>query len=612
MQAADNLMNDSPAKGRVDQTIFFLITYAGNGREWARDYVARNPQSRIPVVFLAHELVQGQDDPWLTRNIIREQLFSRDLFDYQLPLDNDLYFFGRDQIVADHVDAIRRSQNRGLFGLRKTGKTSILFRLKRLIERESVGAMFYYDCKIPSIRMLRWYELLAKITKDIGERFGVKAPRHSGDPRHAAEIFIKTLSDCPEGKIVTLVFDEIEYISPIAISDRHWQDDFVPFWQTLWSAQSEVRRLSNIIVGVNPSVVEVDVIGGVQNPMFGIISPKYLRGLDSDATRHMIRTIGKKMGLKFSVEACDYLYTRYGGHPLLTRMACSKIHEEVDDADQSRPVDISEADLEGRAASRDEELVFYCRHVVSELKRFYPDEYELLEMLASGQVVDVMDFTPEPEYTRHLRGYGLLKENENGRPEFAIPVIGKHIGNELARAEGRTIAKKTIPDDERVSWVRRRAESILKEMRELSRVLRKKGLEPLFEGGEIPESERVATLAPSANQDQFIAFINVCNRSFVESVEKCGRSRNKKKYFWEDVRTLYPELWDALQRIKVYRNNDLHLELNATVEGELDRYFRKDLEGRRIQQVADCWFLLQQVVLDELMLGIQCEINRYS
>jgi predicted AAA+ superfamily ATPase len=76
------------------------------------------------------------------------------LFDYQLPLDSDLFFFGRDQIVADHLDAIRRSQNRGLFGLRKTGKTSILYKLKRQMEREGLGAFLYYDCKMPSIRMM--------------------------------------------------------------------------------------------------------------------------------------------------------------------------------------------------------------------------------------------------------------------------------------------------------------------------------------------------------------------------------------------------------------------------------------------------------------------------
>jgi hypothetical protein len=53
------------------------------------------------------------------------------------------------------------------------------------------------------------------------------------------------------------------------------------------------------------------------------------------------------------------------------------------------------------------QVVSYCRHVVSELKKFYPDEYELLEMLAGGQVIDVMDLSGEPEYTRHLKEYGL-------------------------------------------------------------------------------------------------------------------------------------------------------------------------------------------------------------
>ena len=33
----------------------------------------------------------------------------------------------------------------------------------------------------------------------------------------------------------------------------------------------------------------------------------------------------------------------------------------------------------------DSHLTFYYRHVVSELEQFYKDEYDLLELLASGQ-----------------------------------------------------------------------------------------------------------------------------------------------------------------------------------------------------------------------------------
>ena len=67
-----------------------------------------------------------------------------------------------------------------------------------------------------------------------------------------------------------LIFDEIEYISPSSKLGPHWGDDFIPFWQTIWSAQSQYRKFSFILAGVNASVVEIDRVSGVQNPMFGI------------------------------------------------------------------------------------------------------------------------------------------------------------------------------------------------------------------------------------------------------------------------------------------------------------------------------------------------------
>jgi hypothetical protein len=329
MQAIDSLMAGDPARGRVDQTIFFLSTPASDGRQWVADYTSRNPQARIPVVFKSADLSSGGNDAWLVRNVLRGQLFSRDLFDYQLPLDSDLFFFGRDQIVADHLDAIRRSQNRGLFGLRKTGKTSILYKLRRMMERERMGAFLYYDCKLPSNRMLRWNELLARIIRDIAAAYHLPVPSSIDDPRHISDKLIEVLGATPTTQATALVFDEIEYVSPLAIDDAHWRKDFVPFWQTLWAAQSQIRRLSNTVVGVNPTVVEMDTIDEVQNPMFGIIQPRYLKGLALEEMRAMVRFFGKRMGLSFTLDAMQYLHARYGGHPLLTRMACSEIHQAV-------------------------------------------------------------------------------------------------------------------------------------------------------------------------------------------------------------------------------------------------------------------------------------------
>jgi len=608
MQAINSFLAEEPAKGRVDQSIFFLATPASDAQTWVADYSSINHQARISVIFNTSELIKNND--WTIRNILQRQLFSRDLFDYQLPVDNDLFFFGRAQIVADHLDAIKRSQNRGLFGLRKTGKTSILYKLGRIMNSLNLGAFLYYDCKMPAIRMLRWNQLLLKITTDICSFYKLPANDLKNDEIEISDQFLSVIKSTPANKLTALIFDEIEYISPLAVDNVHWKNDYIPFWQTLWAVQSQIRRLSNTIVGVNPLIAEQDMFDGIQNPMFGIIQPHYLKGLSQDEMRSMVKFFGRRMGISFSFDAYEYLHKRYGGHPLLTRQACSEIHEQNNK--KTRPLEISKLELEKDEDRRDEELIFYCKHVVSELQKFYPEEFELLEKLACGQTIDVMDLSSYPVSSKHLRAYGLLDFDELRRPFFAIPVIGKHIGTELARKEKRPIVKRVIPIDSRDEWVTTRCERITRTLRDFTKLIKNKSLPDIFGINSFPEPEKFLSIKPVSQNSNFVVFINICNRCFVESVELYGRSQSKNNYYWEVFKPTYPDLWYSFQRIKVYRHNDLHLELNKFINEELNNFLKIDLEEKHPSQIPDYWFLLQQSVLDGLMLSIQLEINRLT
>ncbi|WP_044156384.1 hypothetical protein, partial [Escherichia coli] len=70
----------------------------------------------------------------------------------------------------------------------------------------------------------------------------------------------RLISNIEANDKICVIFDEIEYISPLAHIDKHWKDDFLPFWQTLWSIQSEHRKISFVVAGVNPYLCEIDLI----------------------------------------------------------------------------------------------------------------------------------------------------------------------------------------------------------------------------------------------------------------------------------------------------------------------------------------------------------------
>ena len=248
--------------------MYFFVAEAPDVADWFQQYAVENQESRLVIPLYAEDLRQNSNDPWFIRNKMSQFIYGRDLFDFRLPLEHDISFFGRANFVLSLNDSAKRCENRGVFGLRKTGKTSLLYKLERLIRAEGAVRSFYYDCKLASIRKLRWNELLARICHDLSRFYSLGLEVLDGETtidRTFAQV-VEQIS----GRAV-LIFDEIEYISPKAIDDTHWHRDFITFWQAFWAVQSKARKISALIAGVNPHVVEVDAIDGIQNPLFGIV-----------------------------------------------------------------------------------------------------------------------------------------------------------------------------------------------------------------------------------------------------------------------------------------------------------------------------------------------------
>lgn len=610
IQAAEELLATAPAKGRVDNLSYILVSEDPNVRRWVSEYILGNQEARIIVTFFAQDLRDNRADTWFVRNALNLQHYSRDLFDYRLPLEKDTYFFGREDIVLPYHDSINRAENKGIFGLRKTGKTSLIFKLKRMLQSDRRYLFLYYDCKSPSIRMLRWNELLQKTSEDISQFFPseIKLNTDRFNEKRAADTFARVVSGTPSDSRIVLVFDEIEYISPIATMDKHWHQDFIPFWQSFWDCQSRFRRISAIIAGVNPTIVEADTFGGIQNPLFGIVSYQFLRGLGRPDLARMLRILGRRMGLVFEDSAIDYLGDRYGGHPLLTRIACSILNSSLT---IMRPTVITVPLLQRDEDSRDSDLVFYCRHVVSELRQFYPDEYSMLELLATKRTRDFLELSEAHSYIKHLLSYGII-EFRNKKPNVLIPVILRYVGQENQRAEKRSTIATIVRAVDRDNWLKHRVRTMIHDFRFLEKLIQRAGATPLFGPNSFPEADRLLTLIPAIEQAGFDNFANVLNRCFVESIEKQGASIGRSQFFSKDLKTNYPDLWHALQRVKLYRHLSMHLNLYDNINADLLEYLTGDLEGQAPNQVQDVFFVLQQRTLDDLLTALQIEINRLS
>lgn len=604
IQATNMLFDMFPFQNRVDTLNCFVISKDEAVISYAGMTSFSENQSRVIVPFILDELLANANDTWYIRNTLRKNFFDLDLFGYTLPLRDESSFFGRQQIVARYVDAIKRCENRGIFGVRKAGKTSLLFKIDRIIRDQHLGFVFFYDCKSPSYRRLHWNELLGEICDNIAKRLRIHI-RKEYDPQNIIKSFryvIKTASD--RNLKVIIMFDEIEYISFNSLTDKHWHSEFVDFWQTIWSVQSIHRNLVFIVSGVNPSITEVDTIDGIQNPLFGIVQAEYLQGLTNDEARTMIRALGKRMGLKFEYDAVTLLYNQYNGHPMLLRLACSYINRQYDAS--ARPISINIDMVQKIQEDIDVELAFYFKHIVSEIQQFYPEEYEMFELLASGQTTDFIELASAVEFTKHLYNYGLIEKNGTGIPFVKMPVAGRYVALELAKKEHRTSLYKLVDSEKRRDWVTQRMRSIVRDLRQLETAIRSAKKDKLFGENSFPEAEKFAGITPVKTQAEFEVFFNICNRCFVESIENYGKSIGEKQYFWSKIKPTYPALFEVLHRIKVYRHSGDHLVLEPAVAAKYDEFWKEDTLG--ISEVSEQFFVIQQKILESFLTAIQVEL----
>ncbi len=606
MQAISTLFVDSPAKGRVENYLCILISDDPNAKEWVNNYTIQHQDLRSYVVFYTDTLKTKQK--YSTQSIFRAQLRERDLFDVQLPLLDDLYFFGRQTILREIQDNIRRCENSGIFGLRKTGKTSILFKIRRTISELNLGKALFYDAKNAKIRMRSWTELLVLIIKDICDQYDINIDQPNGkNSIQIAEIFESVIKCIHPKERLVLIFDEIEYISFEPLYDSHWSEDFFHFWQLLWTMQSEYRNFCFIIAGVNPKVIETSSVNKIQNPLFSIVKKNYVRGLEREDIHDLARRIGRRMGMHFDNTAIDYLYQRYGGHPLLTRLALSYEYQ----CSTAKSINITEGTLKSNQKNREEELIAYCQHIIDVLSDFYPEEYILLQYLSIDDIQDFQDLATSPFSVMHLKNYGLL-DYKDGAPIIGIPVVSSYIRQGIKAEQKTEFARMIVKTAERPIWVLNTTKTIMNYMRQLEVAIRKNSITPLFGSNSFPEAEKLLEVPVAQDESKFKVFITTFSNCFVESIENYGKSISKNNYFWDDIKNTYPHLYKALLRIKAYRNWSEHLTLNQSMQNVLDNYLYIDLEERNFYDVEDGFFVLQQCTLEKLKLSISLELTRLS
>jgi hypothetical protein len=538
---------------RIEKVCSILISKDKNIGTKIRDLLKSDPEYQIVVPFYFNEFLENKDS-FFIRNRFKENFYSRDLFAFQSPLKKDLYFFGRTDLVHKIVNRHRSNENSGLFGLRKTGKTSIIFGVKRVIDSQN-GSSVFIDCQNPGFHKKRWFLALYYLIEELKEQNGVSVTT-SDDSKYtdanASSVFEKDLLKIArvfKKRNFLIIFDEIEQITPGISASEHWNtgSDFIWFWQTLRSLfQKHDGLFTYLIAGTNPKCVEIDRINKIDNPIFSQIPYEFIPSFDVPQTREMVRKLGRIMGLKFDETIYSKLTEDFGGHPFLIRNVCSFINLSITD---QRPVRIDKSIYECGVKIFNEKSSSYIEMILTVLKEYYSDEYEMLQYLATGDIDtfnEMVNFSRE--YTSHLIGYNILDKNRDSF-SFKIESVKSFL------SERSKYKKLNLTQDEMLAEISERRNKFEPNLRDIIR----KGLRQAY-----TEAEAMKKVLDIYGEPRKSKYGPLSYRDIFDP--------RKVNIYFEDLRKIIEKEWAVFENIFGRDKGTFSLDMKAINEYRMEAH----------------------------------------
>lgn len=450
---------------RVETVCRILISGDPDIENKINDLLKNDPESPIVIPFTYDELSSCDED--FIKNRFRKHFYSRDLFDFLSPLKRDLYFFGRSELILEQINRHSSGEHSGLFGLRKSGKTSIIYAIERRLS--SIGSKFLsLDCESPSVHKLRWNELLFSVATKYHKNHEskLKPPKEKYyDEKSCADQFesdILNIYKSKKAQSTVFIFDEIERISPDTASSEHWRsgNDFVYFWQTMRAFyQRNPGIFTYLLVGTNPKCVESPILNGHENPLFKSVPSLYVPSFDVTKVREMVRKLGRYMGLKFDEQVYALLCDDFGGHPFLIRQFCSELNKRTS---SDRPQVIGKPKYQSVKREAESALSEYLGMILTVLHEHYEEEYDLLRMLAAEDFDSFHEFAKnDPNLVKHLLGYGII-QRQGDAYAFNIESIKAFVSNK------HRFESISLSQEEKLSEISKRRNNLESRLREVA------------------------------------------------------------------------------------------------------------------------------------------------
>ena len=474
-------------------------------------------------------------------------------------IDDDNLLFGDRGKIADRiVDRCQKKKSSGIFGLRRSGKSSVLNAVLRRLSK--IGIKYI---KIESRSELStldsWKTALYDVAKRVREScLGIEQSEDESRKEYEQRLRLNsTESDyqkrpsacfkediqlyCRNEEVFVIAIDEIELITFNTATSMAWKslEAYCGFWGALRDC-----GCSLVVSGVNSTINEMNVLSfnGEEgdNPMYQRIVPcadfseTYLPTFTDEQTRYMINTLGGYSNIAFS-NVYSRINHSFGGQPYAVRQFCSYVFEKVKSQRKTNQIyEVSSATVNNLLHEFQESSVGnnLCELILQNLKIF-AEEYEMLKELAVSPEKNRKIGVEDIAKIDHLQKYGLIDyDSGTGDVAFRLNSIYKYLRDHGVKNP------LDMNNDERISYVNKSIRTIEQGLKtyllryfannvngevECRRIMAKKGIKP--KKGVVVDPQK-CDIRDFFNHDIFIMFFSDLKGLIVDNWKLFGRNFN--------------------------------------------------------------------------------------
>ncbi|HSF74968.1 MAG TPA: HEAT repeat domain-containing protein [Microcoleus sp.] len=300
----------------------------------------------IPLAAVEQVLLDRGASAGLLAQYTDRYLPGADLFDDRNAIGDTMSFFGRGELLQRLEEDLHRGQGIGLFGLRKSGKTSILLQLGFAMRRHPV---IHIDLQPYGGKLRYGAELFDRILQKLAQFVKERSPKSRFDfnpllpeNRPASELtadfsqqmskLASKLSQAGYELPILLFLDEIERILPTQSDVRERAEEFNACFGALRALSQERRLLSLLVADVHPDCNRINQWQQADvptNPVFNFFKEVFVLPFSPEETTRMLTDIGELMGVKFDDPTLSAIHRESGGHPFVSRQLASLLCKQL-------------------------------------------------------------------------------------------------------------------------------------------------------------------------------------------------------------------------------------------------------------------------------------------